>query len=95
MTARKLQKRGRMSESPTTPSGGSHMRKCSRCNRVFSSRKGCDDHILMKHKGIGERIAVPKREPDEESLADIAVNAYIKRACGEGLDPLEESLIYD
>ena len=76
-----------------TTKDGPHMRQCSRCHKIFSSRAGCDMHIRDLHKGKGERIAVPKREPEEESLADISIEAELKRACGEELDPLEESLI--
>jgi uncharacterized C2H2 Zn-finger protein len=71
---------------------GPHMRRCSRCGKTFSSRKGADDHIRMLHKGKGQRVSVI-REDEEESLADIAIEAEIKRACGEELDPLEESLL--
>jgi hypothetical protein len=76
----------------TTEPDGPHMRRCSRCGKSFSSRKGADDHIRMLHKGKGHRVSVI-RDDDEESLADIAVEAEIKRACGETLDPLEESLL--
>jgi len=84
------------SESDTTTEpDGPHMRRCSRCGKSFSSRKGAGDHIRTLHKGKGQRVSVI-REDDEESLADIAIEAEIKRACGEPLDPLEESLVgYD
>ena len=71
---------------------GPHMRRCSRCGKSFSSRKGCDQHIQMLHKGKGNRVSVI-RDDEEESLADIAVEAEIKRACSEPLDALEESLL--
>lgn len=77
-----------------TETDGPHMRRCSRCGKTFSSRKGCDQHIKMLHKGKGKRVTAV-REEQEESLADIAINAEIKRACGEELDALEESLLND
>lgn len=71
---------------------GPHMRRCSRCNRVFSSLQGVSQHIQTIHKGKGFRVSAHRPER-EESLADIAVEAHIKRAMGEPLDPLEESLL--
>jgi hypothetical protein len=41
---------------------------------------------------VAAAAAKPARE-EEESLADIAVNATLKRATGKPLDPLEESLL--
>jgi hypothetical protein len=66
---------------------GPDMRRCSRCGRYFKSRMGADDHILMKHKGIGQRVSV-RRPDDDPSMADLVVDAEIARACGEPVDPL-------
>lgn len=78
--------------APPPQEEGRHMRRCSRCGRTFKTRRATEDHIRMKHHGNGKRIDA--RRPDrEESLADISIDAEIKRLSGEPLDPLEESLL--
>ncbi len=76
---------------PQIENDGPHMRRCSRCGRSFASRDAADRHIAQKHKGKGTRVAV--RRDEEESLADIAVDAERKRAAGEPLDPMEKALL--
>lgn len=71
--------------------------KCMRCGKPFNSRQGAIQHSIDKH---GEELEPvpnerPAREEQEQSLADISVEAHLKRAMGEELDPLEESLIFD
>ncbi len=71
----------------------SNYRRCSRCNKNFSSRAGCDQHIQMKHKGIGEKLPVLKKEY-EPSMGDLMVEAEINRAMGiKNEDWIEDMLI--
>ncbi len=72
---------------------GPHMRRCSRCGRSFSTRNAANQHIQAVHKGKGHRVSARRPDDDEESLADIAIEAAIKRASGEALDLLEASLL--
>lgn len=55
-------------------------RRCSRCRKVFKSRKAADQHIQAIHKGRGERVPVTR--DSEESLADIFVEGQINRDSG-------------
>lgn len=72
---------------------------CPKCGKPFATRRGAESHIKDVH---GEGVCSPRKRkrptppPDcEPSLADIAVEAELKRLMGEPLDPLEESLIND
>lgn len=69
--------------------------RCSRCGKIFRTSRAGDQHVEAKHKGNGIALGydVREREPPEPSMAEIAVEATIKRAMGEPLDPLEESLL--
>ena len=73
---------------------------CPGCGKCFASPRAVRDHIKDMHpdqKGLEPRRR-PRPEPrpiEEMSLADIAVEAEIKRNMGEPLDPLEESLLND
>ena len=62
--------------------------KCFHCNRMFFDVRGMQQHAGRVHKIRPTRLVV-----HEETLADIAVDAYIKQASGEYLDPLERSII--
>ena len=66
--------------------------RCSRCGKRFRSKTGAAEHLALKHKGVG---LIRPGEPavPEMSLAEIAVEASVKRSQGEPLDPLEESLL--
>lgn len=55
-------------------------RRCSRCRKVFQSRKAADQHIHAVHKGRGERL--PVSGDDEQSLADMFVEGQINRENG-------------
>lgn len=55
-------------------------RRCSRCRKVFKSRKAADQHIYTVHKGRGERL--PVFHDDEQSLADMFVEGQINRDSG-------------
>lgn len=55
-------------------------RRCSRCRRVFQSRKAADQHIRAVHKGVGERV--PVNQEREETLADILVEGQVNRETG-------------
>lgn len=64
--------------------------RCPNCPASFRDDNGLYQHIKAKHGGRGN----PKRQhAHEQSLAEIAIEASIKRAMGEPLDPLEESLL--
>lgn len=63
---------------------------CPRCSRRFGDDTALHQHVRVKHGG--PRFPSRQRD-DDESLADIAVEASIKRASGQKLDPLEESLL--
>lgn len=68
---------------------------CSRCQKRFTTRHGAEMHIRDTHDQ-GEVLKVkPPRHPRtrEESMAEIAVDALLKRSMGEPLDELESSLI--
>jgi len=56
-------------------------RRCSRCSKVFSSRKAADQHIQSVHKGRGERVPVNRGER-EETLADIFAEGQANRESG-------------
>jgi hypothetical protein len=68
-----------------------------RCKKPFATRQGAVQHSIDKHGEELEpvRRKKPPREEREPSLADISVEAHLKRAMGEPLDALEESLIFD
>lgn len=70
---------------------------CPKCGKVFTTHRGATDHIQDVHGGGVEPRKRPKppKVEREPSLADISVEAHLKRAMGESLDPLEESLIFD
>lgn len=70
---------------------------CPKCGKCFGSRHGTARHIVDVHGGGFEPRKRPKPQiiDREMSLADISVEAYLKRAMGEPLDELEESLIFD
>lgn len=57
-------------------------RRCSRCNKTFGSRAGCDMHIRDKHNGEGEKLPVIKREPREPSMGDLIIEGLQNRAMG-------------
>jgi uncharacterized C2H2 Zn-finger protein len=78
----------------TTEIDGPHMRRCSQCGRSFKSRKAADDHIQMKHKGIGHRVSA-KRPDDEPSMADIVVDAQIAHAAGEPVEDWVKDMFGD
>lgn len=73
--------------------------RCSRCGRSFRHERDLQNHIRDHHLRGGrkpDRVAhaVPVEPRDEpESMAEIAVEARLKRAMGVRLDPLEESLL--
>lgn len=65
---------------------------CPHCDRFFVDQSAVTQHAKWKH---GVRLH-PRRRPraeEDQSMADIAVEAHIKRLTGEDLDPLEESLL--
>jgi len=70
---------------------------CPKCGKVFSTKHGTAMHIDQKHGGGVEprKRKAPSQIEREQSLADISVEAHLKRAMGEPLDALEESLIFD
>lgn len=57
-------------------------RRCSACNKEFTSRAGCDMHIAQKHKGNAERIAVIARAKREPSMASMFIEGEMNRAMG-------------
>lgn len=64
---------------------------CPRCPKGFATYNDMRNHANGRHK-----LKIPVKRPDdwdEPSLADIAIEATIKKATGEPLDPLEESLL--
>ena len=62
---------------------------CPTCGKRFASASSQYQHAKkLKHKRL------PRPDNSEESMADIAVDAAIKRMCGEKLDILEASLLY-
>lgn len=64
-------------------SGGKGPWMCSRCRHRWSDPVPIRRHIADKHKGVGEPVRVPKRkDADEESFADRAIQASIDRASG-------------
>lgn len=71
---------------------------CPKCGKCFTTKHGTAMHIEQVH---GTIAAEPRKRPKhpryerDPSLADISVDAYLKRAMGEPLDPLEKSLIND
>jgi uncharacterized C2H2 Zn-finger protein len=68
---------------------------CPKCGNVFSTFSGARNHMKDVHGG-GEPRQRPKPKKVNhayESLADIAVEAKLKRMMGEPLDPLERSLL--
>lgn len=50
-------------------------RRCSRCRKVFKSRKAADQHIHAVHKGRGDRL--PVSQDVEQSLADMFIEHQI------------------
>jgi uncharacterized C2H2 Zn-finger protein len=70
---------------------------CPKCGKCFTTKHGAADHIRDLHGGEIEprKRKAPPRVEREMSLADISIEAHLKRAMGESLDPLEESLIFD
>ncbi len=64
---------------------------CPQCPRQFGDDAALHQHVRVKHGG--PRFPQRRRDDDDESLADIADEASVKRASGEKLDPLEESLL--
>ena len=71
---------------------------CPKCGKCFHSEKATADHIRDVH-GDGPEPRKRKRPPRTErdygdmSLAEISVEARLKKLMGEPLDPLEESLV--
>lgn len=70
---------------------------CPLCGKCFGSKQGAQMHIDQVH-GEGtvkarKRPKPPRPSEREMSLAEISVEARLKRAMGDPLDPLEESLI--
>lgn len=71
---------------------------CPKCGKCFTSQHGTRDHIRDAHGGgidPRKRKRAPVRDDSDMSLADIAVEAELKRLMGEPLDALEESLLND
>jgi|GEM_PF-6000929 len=70
---------------------------CPRCGKCFTTKLGAQMHIDAVHGADAakarKRPKPPKPPEREMSLAEIAVEAHLKRAMGDELDPLEESLI--
>lgn len=69
---------------------------CFHCPRAFTDQNALHQHLRSKHGG--PRFRTPKLRrasgPDDDmSLAEIAIEASLKRAGGEKLDALEESLL--
>jgi len=65
---------------------------CPYCASAFADQSGVYSHVRDKHRGRAHAHLRPARD-DDESLADIAVEAALNRAMGIPLDPLEESLL--
>lgn len=67
---------------------------CAICGRGFTSSAATLQHQRAKHprhKDLGK--VAGRSNDDDESYADIAVEAVIKRASGERLDPIEKALL--
>jgi hypothetical protein len=62
---------------------------CLYCAKKFADANALGQHAKFKHRIKPDR----PRRADDESLADIAIGASLKRSMGEPLDPLEESLL--
>ena len=64
---------------------------CPKCSKRFTTTKGAIMHITDVHGGGVKPRKRDKRvtKEQEESLADISVNAFLKVAMGGELDPLE------
>jgi len=63
-------------------------RRCSRCSKVFKSRRGCGDHIKDVHNGDGERVPVgasKSRKEYEPSMAELFIDAELADAMGEAV----------
>jgi len=69
--------------------------KCPCCRKNFHSRKACGQHMKAKHPGehLGPDPDKDHSKDDDMSLAEIAVEAELKRRSGLPLDPLERSLL--
>lgn len=68
---------------------------CPLCPKMFGDENALWQHARTTHrdKDVAHLRPARKRDDDEPSLAEIAVEAHVKRLMGEPLDPLEESLI--
>lgn len=70
--------------------------RCPICKKRFKRPNSVGNHARDAHGEVVAAERVDKTEDeDDRSLADIAVEAELKRAMGEPLDPLEDSLIFD
>lgn len=70
----------------------SHLKpfKCNRCGKKFGSKLAVNHHVTKKHHyGAAEKIKPRPFEPEDESMADRAVQAEIDRACGIENDDIE------
>lgn len=83
-----------------------HPIRCPVCGRAFADSSAMWQHTKTKagrdrehalahahnpHRGAPKQRLLPSAQ--EQSMADIAVDAEIKRLSGEPLDPLERSLL--
>ena len=55
--------------------------KCPYCNKMLAGQDGVYSHVKAKHPQKKRAHLRPKRE-EEESMADIFVNAELNRAMG-------------
>lgn len=65
--------------------------KCPLCDKHTKDANGLYMHMKAKHGAKAARAHDQRPEP-EMSLADISIQAHLKMAMGEELDPLEQSL---
>ena len=67
---------------------------CPYCNRHFVDASAVYQHARVMHQREKTAHLNPaRRSDDEESLADIAIEAEQKRAAGPPLDALERNLL--
>jgi hypothetical protein len=70
--------------------------RCSKCGKLFRAERDGRFHIDAKHKGSGDVIPdALRRDDDEPSMAEIAIEASLKRSMGEPLDPLKKVYCHD
>ena len=51
--------------------------ECNRCKRRFTTLHGTRLHITTIHKGVGQAQKVPKKEPEEQSIAEMLIEGII------------------